>query len=166
MASLSGTYLTKPSREITDILLKKTVQDSKMVALDDKKISWKAFLEKHKNKVIYLDFWASWCGPCRKEFIKSRQNISTINSSNIVFVNISIDDDKTKWVKAIKELKIEGKRENYLIGINSELSKLFLTTNTVPQHAIIDKNGILRTLEAPNPSSIACKKILEKLSKE
>ena len=167
IASLSGTYLTKLDAEIEQkVLVNPKTLATKMTTFDGKTVSWESFLKQHKGKTVYLDFWATWCGPCKREFKESRQNISQITNPNIVFVNISVDEDKAKWRKTVKELKFEAKRENFLIDFDSPLAAAFIPSRSVPQHAIIDKKGSVRTLGAPVPSSIASKEILEKLSEE
>jgi len=62
----------------------------------------KVNLEKYKGKVLVVDFWASWCGPCRAEIPKLKKIYEDYkDNKNVEFVSISIDGDKAAWFKAM-----------------------------------------------------------------
>lgn len=113
----------------------------------------KAFtFEKYKGKVIYVDFWASWCGPCRKEFPASRSmhdRLTSKQKKDIVFLYISIDEDLGKWREAVEKLGLEDFGEN---GHSYEVSGRY-KVSSIPRYMIIDKKGNLVNDKAPRPSS-------------
>ncbi len=113
----------------------------------------KAFtFEKYKGKVIYVDFWASWCGPCRKEFPASRsmhESLTSKQKKDIVFLYISIDEDLEKWRGAVEKLGLEEFGEN---GHSYEVSARY-KVSSIPRYMIIDKKGNLVNDKAPRPSS-------------
>ncbi len=120
-------------------------------------------IEAHKGKVIYLDFWASWCKPCRKEIIKMKKIKEELKHKSISFIYISLDLDKTQCDNAVKKDGIIV--ENYLIsnllndtGIE-ELNKI----RTIPHYIIFDKEGKLVNANAPSPSQK--NKLIEQLNK-
>ncbi len=64
----------------------------------------KVNLEKFKGKVLVVDFWASWCGPCRAEIPKLKKIYEDYkDNKNVEFVSISIDGDKAAWLKAVNK---------------------------------------------------------------
>lgn len=69
---------------------------------NDKKVSVK--LRSFKGKVVLVDFWASWCLPCRKANKSLVKLYDKYKSKNFEIVGISIDTDKDKWLKAIKKM--------------------------------------------------------------
>jgi peroxiredoxin len=71
-------------------------QDGKQISLND-----------IKSKYILIDFWASWCTPCRKQSKAISQFYSDYNKEDFQIVGISVDKDKNKWLKAIKEDNVQ-----------------------------------------------------------
>jgi len=116
------------------------------------KKSLKSIIESHKGNVIYLDFWASWCKPCRKEIMKMKKIKESLKGKKVSFIYISLDLDKVKCDDAIKNDGVI--EENYLsheikndLGME-ELNKI----KSIPRYVIFDKKGKLVNPEAPSPS--------------
>lgn len=59
--------------------------------------------EQFKGKYVLVDFWASWCSPCRASFPRVREVYGKLKGKNFEIVNISIDKNKDAWLKAVKE---------------------------------------------------------------
>lgn len=119
-----------------------------LMDLEDKTFDFSAY----KGKVIYVDFWASWCGPCRNEFPKSREmheSLSKKEKDNIVFLYISIDESLDAWKSAVKQLGLEEFGEN---GHSYEVSGRY-GVRTIPRYMIIDQSGEIVDMEATRPSN-------------
>lgn len=106
--------------------------------------------KKYKGKVIYLDFWASWCSPCRSEMPNARQLKNKLKGKDVVFLYFGYNDKKENWLAARKELEIEG--EHYLLSpqLISEANQLFQLTG-IPHYVIIGKDGTIIEKKAPRP---------------
>jgi thiol-disulfide isomerase/thioredoxin len=107
--------------------------------------------KKHKGKVIYVDFWASWCIPCRAEMPNAAILKEKLKGKNIVFLYLGYNDKETAWLKARKQLDIQG--EHCLLNdkMIKEADEIF-GINGIPHYAIIDKNGNIVNIRADRPS--------------
>ena len=113
-----------------------------------------------KGKYLYIDLWASWCGPCCKEVPYQQAIEKEFQDSNVVFLSISTDTDKDAWKNKMVELNMHG---NQLHDRNNTLCNA-LNVNGIPFFLIYDKEGKLHTYKAMRPSrSDALKMILEGL---
>jgi thiol-disulfide isomerase/thioredoxin len=113
-------------------------------------------LEKYKGKVLYVDIWASWCGPCRAEFphsINMKNSLTEEEKKKIAFLNISIDDSEEAWKKAIESLGL--KEFEHAISPGGWSSKLVqkYKIRGIPRYMIFDKTGKLVQTEASRPSN-------------
>ncbi|KQB99546.1 TlpA disulfide reductase family protein [Pedobacter sp. Hv1] len=160
-AKLANSELTKLYLELKN---KRPVFENKILPnLDqiwltnqaNQKISLATILAKHKGKVLLVDFWASWCTPCRSElptFVKYR---TKYKNQHISFVNFSIDVDQkvADWEKAIiEEKEMNNPNQFRLIDWkNSTLTKL-IDLRTIPRYIIIDDKGKILNSEFLRPS--------------
>lgn len=119
--------------------------------------------EKFKDSIIYIDIWATWCGPCKAEIPHLINLHNTYKNKPVAFVNICISSNKKDWEQAVKELNLQG--ENYFFNKeHSNLLKGKLNTFTgIPHYLLIDKSGNIIDDDAPRPSSDTI--IKEKLNK-
>jgi len=116
---------------------------------------------KYQNKVVYIDFWASWCAPCRKEMPFSKNLQKEYRNKDVVFIYISIDNDFEKWKIASEK---EGLINNNLLSLNYPNAMFYkeLQLKTIPRYLIYDKTGKLVHRNAPSPDSKEIRNELDK----
>ena len=98
--------------------------------------------EVKKNKMTILDFWASWCGPCRQEMPFMKELYAKYKDKGLGIVGISLDEDGDAWMAAIKELGIAWPQMSDLKGWQCEAGKMF-QVRAIPFIAIADQNGTI-----------------------
>lgn len=133
-----------------------------LIGLDGKEFNF----SKYKGKVLYVDFWASWCGPCRGEFPfskKMHEEFTDKQKKNIVFLYVSIDEDPTNWKNAVDNLKLKNGDHGLSEGGWASGVTRKYQINSIPRYMIIDKNGTIVRPDAPRPSSPETKELLLKL---
>ncbi len=106
-----------------------------------------------KGKFVYIDVWATWCGPCKREIPFLQKVEKQYEGKNIQFVSLSVDklDDIDEWQKMVGEKKLGGIQ---LFADNSWKSN-FVTgylIKGIPRFILIDPNGIIVNSNAPRPS--------------
>ncbi len=139
-------------KEIYDFLEIKKSAKGKLAHFSGTDVTWQNILEKHKGNVIYVDFWASWCAPCRSEMPASQALQKQFAGKEVVFVYVSIDENSVDWKKASKLEAIDG-GESYIIirPEKSELTKQY-KISSIPRYFLIDKSGKVVNANAPRPS--------------
>lgn len=109
-------------------------------------------LESLKGKLVYIDFWATWCGPCRHELPYLEEVEKAYEGKNIVFISMSVDTDMVAWDKMVKEKKMKGLQLHADGDWNSTAAKDYQVKG-IPTFVLIDHNGMIISPSAPRPSS-------------
>jgi len=113
--------------------------------------------EKLKNKIIFIDVWASWCMPCRAEFSHNKKLESLLGQyPNIEKLYITIDKDTQSWKNAIQTLKLSGYHLLASKELLERLKKEVYESNaiTVPKYILVDYQGNILSGNLPRPSDI------------
>jgi len=97
-----------------------------------------------KGNYVLVDFWASWCGPCRQEMPFMLSLYESNKDRGLGIVGVSLDQDKDSWVTAIKNLKLPWPQMSDLKYWDNEVAKTFNITS-IPHTIVVDQKGkILR----------------------
>ncbi len=130
--------------------------DFKGVDINGKQMSLKDF----RGKYVYIDMWATWCGPCQKELPFLKKLAEKYKGRNITFVGLSIDADKTKWEARVKSGALCGTQ--LYIGKGSRFQADYRISG-IPRFILLDPNGRIVNPDMTRPSSDDTEKILNSM---
>ena len=101
-----------------------------------------------KGKVVLLDFWASWCGPCRQANKGLVKLYSKYKDKGFEIFSVSLDDNLNAWARAIKKDKITWLQVNDGGGWNARTARQW-NIYAIPTSYVIDRNGSLIAADLP-----------------
>ena len=117
-------------------------------------------LSDFRGKYVYIDCWATWCGPCRREQPFLAKLEKKYANKNICFVSISCDQDKAAWEKVIREEKLKG---IHLIADENDTFMSAYMVAAIPHFILIDPEGKVINAHMTRPSDPETEKFFQTL---
>ena len=121
-------------------------------------------LDDLKGKYVYVDVWATWCGPCKKEIPYLKELDEEYDGKDLAIVSLSIDkqENKQKWLTMIKQEELKGIQILADKDWDSEFVTAYNITG-IPRFILIDPEGKILDANAPRPSDPRLKELLSSL---
>ncbi|MFD2034980.1 TlpA family protein disulfide reductase [Belliella marina] len=119
----------------TDAYLKK-FEDATYKELFD------SVLTSNKGKVVYVNFWATWCGPCKAEIPHSKRLMEEMKEKDVAFVYICIDSKEELWKADLANFQIGG-QHYYLTNEQSTAMRKAFEIQGIPYYLLIDQEGVI-----------------------
>ena len=97
-------------------------------------------LKNYRGKVVYLNFWATWCRPCMNKMEKLKLIQPELENEDVVFINVSLDRKEEVWKETLEEREFKGTHILASGELNSEIAKAY-EIKVLPRYFIINKGG-------------------------
>lgn len=121
-----------------DIDIGSQVQEFKQADANGKEIK----LSDYKGKILLLEFWASWCGPCRKENPDLVKVYQHYKDNGFEILGVALDKDKAQWLDAIDHDQLPWSNVCDLQGDRNEAAIIY-GVSAIPANFLIDRNGVV-----------------------
>ena len=165
VADVDSTFANTLTERYHDAFAEEMMVENEVLLMspDGKKTSLSKVLSSMKGKVVYVDFWASWCRPCCAEMEPAAELRERMKGKDVEFIYLSTDEDHSKICGSLDKLKLTGCKVYRILNPKAAKFMYEYNINLIPRYMLIDKNGKIVNDNAPRPSSEEIELILAEL---
>ena len=122
-------------------------------------------IEPYKGKIILLDIWGTWCGPCKAALAESQKEYERLKKYDIIFLYLANNSSDASWKNVIKMYNVEGENVVHYNLPKAQQSAIenFLGVNAFPTYKLIDRNGNVLDVNADPRDLEGLARMLEKM---
>ncbi len=115
---------------------------------------WVELIRPYKGKIIYVDFWGTWCGPCKKEMEYVADLKKQFVGKDVVFMYLANNSPEVSWKNVIKDYSLTGENVvHYRLPAEQQtMIEQRFGVNAFPTYMIVDRNGNIVNTDPPSPS--------------
>ena len=137
------------SDEEAEALAKKSIKN-----LENGKDIFQKLIAPYRGRVIYVDFWGTWCGPCMKEMEHVEALHETLKGLPVTYMYFANKSPEDAWLKATQTIGLDGEDcVNLRLPYNQQQAvEEYLNISSFPTYLLVDTNGTIVTNNAPRPS--------------
>jgi thiol-disulfide isomerase/thioredoxin len=163
MMGIFGLGCSQQTPKVLKTSFSKEALNQKLEDVNGKTITIQQILNKHKGKVVLLDFWAGWCRDCLNAFPKAQELEK--NNPNIDFVFLSLDRSREGFDKSLEKFNMKDK-DNYWFasGWKNDFNN-YIDLNWIPRYMVIDQKSAIAKYYAISPEDPEIQATIDKLLK-
>jgi thiol-disulfide isomerase/thioredoxin len=109
-------------------------------------------LRDFQGKVVYLDFWGTWCAPCRQELPALRALGRRFAGRDVVFISVAVNDAEDNWQRVLAAEQLTGPGQVQLRSPDSAMPSAYQVV-AYPTYLLIGRDGRFRLVPAPRPAA-------------
>jgi len=132
------TLLNKSIKTLAAVAIGQVAPDFEMESPDGSMIKLSSF----RGKYLLIDFWASWCSPCRGENPNVVKMYNKVKDKDFTILGVSLDESRENWLKAIKDDKLTWNHVSDLKGWKNRIAQLY-GVKGIPHTVLLDKEGVI-----------------------
>lgn len=120
-------------------------------------------LEKNRGKVIFIEFWASWCAPCIEGIPHGNKLRGDYANSDLIYISVAFDKNSEEWKQSAAMGRLKGLEHNYVLKsfyLSNFIKKHHIIF--VPRYMLIDMYGNMVDSNAPGPGDHGTRKLLDR----
>ena len=134
-------YGKAASRYIASVKAKQAAESGEAVEFSQEDMNGKQVkLSSFRGKYVLVDFWASWCSPCRQENPNVVKAFEKYKDKNFTVLGVSLDNNRDRWVNAVKQDNLAWTQVSDLKGWGNQVAQLY-QINSIPANLLIDPKG-------------------------
>ena len=155
-------YLAKRQKYYSDVANKRVTYEASLKntkqlnEYTDAEKLFKELIKPYKGKVVYVDFWGSWCSPCRRDLKVVNELKEKLNEEDVIFMYFANRTPETTWKNLINEMNLAGKNVVHyrLPDAQQGMIERKLGVTVFPTYMLINKEGIIVNQKAKSPNDI------------
>ena len=159
---MNNHYLAIENREFDKLVLKSS---DNLKDISEGEALLKKILEPYKGKLVLLDIWGTWCGPCREALSHSTEEYARLKDYDIQYLYLANNSPQTSWENIIKEYNISGPNVAHYNLPTDQQSAIehYLNVHSWPTYKLFDRNGNLLDLKVDARDLEGLAGLLEKM---
>ena len=139
-----------------------------IAGMNDGESILRKLLEPIKGKVVIIDVWGTWCGPCKRALSHSQEEYARLANYDVAYLYLANGSSKESWENVIKQYEVTGENVYHYNLPDEQQSKVenFLKVSGYPTYRIVDKEGNILDVNADPRDLDALERVVRQLNEE
>ncbi|MBQ3629022.1 MAG: TlpA family protein disulfide reductase, partial [Bacteroidaceae bacterium] len=166
LKNLNDKYVAIQKRSLSDTANLKSADE--VADMSDGEKILRKITEPYRGKLILLDIWGTWCGPCKEALSHSQEEYERLKDFDLIYLYLANNSDDESWKNVIKEYNLVGDNVVHYNLPESQQSAIenFLQVHSFPTYKLIDRDGFVLDVNADPRNLEGLARLLEQIKSE